>query len=93
MITGERLAKVRQAVDAHRALSSDLDPWGTTTASAVSRASGWKKRMASQAATPPQISAAKKGATEAGLMPVNVLDSVRAKVTAGLAKLVDDVKK
>jgi hypothetical protein len=33
------------------------------------------------------------GATDPGAMPANVSDSVRASVTAGLAKLVDEVKK
>jgi len=32
-----------------------------------------------------------KGAAEAGAIPVNVFERVRAIVTAGLAKLVDDV--
>ena len=32
-----------------------------------------------------------KGAAEVGAIPANVLESVRASVTAGLAKLVDDV--
>lgn len=31
--------------------------------------------------------------TEPGAMPANVSDSVRAAVTAGLAKLVEEVKK
>jgi hypothetical protein len=33
------------------------------------------------------------GATDPGLMPENVLERVRARVTAGFAKLVDEVKK
>jgi hypothetical protein len=41
----------------------------------------------------PKICAAIKGATELGAMPANVSESVLATVTAGLAKLVDEVKK
>jgi hypothetical protein len=41
----------------------------------------------------PKICAAIKGATELGAMPAKVSDSVLATVTAGLAKLVDEVKK
>ena len=36
---------------------------------------------------------ASKGSTDDGAIPVNVSDIVRASVTAGFAKLVDEVKK
>jgi hypothetical protein len=41
----------------------------------------------------PKICAAIKGATELGAIPAKVSESVLAIVTAGLAKLVDEVKK
>jgi hypothetical protein len=41
----------------------------------------------------PKICAAIKGATELGAMPAKESESVLATVTAGLAKLVDEVKK
>jgi hypothetical protein len=41
----------------------------------------------------PKICAAIKGRTEAGAMPANVSESVLATVTAGFAKLVEEVKK
>ena len=43
--------------------------------------------------TAPTVCATTKGKTDASTIPVNVSDNVRASVTAGLAKLVDDVKK
>jgi hypothetical protein len=43
--------------------------------------------------TAPKICAAIKGATELGAIPAKVSESVLAIVTAGLAKLVDEVKK
>ena len=45
------------------------------------------------AAAPPRTWAAAKAGTEAGSIPAKVLLRVRAAVTAGLAKLVDAVKK
>src|SRR6202167_6070002 len=49
--------------------------------------------MTAHARPHPASSAATNGSTDAGLMPANVLLSSRAIVTAGFAKLVDDVKK
>src|SRR5690349_8535141 len=54
---------------------------------------GHSTRTVAQARTAPTSWAATNGTTEVGAMPANVSDSVRASVTAGLAKLVDDVKK
>ncbi len=39
------------------------------------------------------ICANKNGGTEDGAMPANVSENILATVTAGLAKLVEDVKK
>ena len=54
---------------------------------------GHSTRTVTQASAAPTIWATTNGSTDAGAMPANVSDSVRASVTAGLAKLVDDVKK
>jgi hypothetical protein len=49
--------------------------------------------MAPTARAAPPIWAAMKAGAEDGLMPAKVSVIVRPMVTAGLAKLVDDVKK
>src|SRR5947209_20539559 len=49
--------------------------------------------MVVHASAPPPTWARTKGATDAGAIPAKVSESVRARVTAGLAKVVDDVKK
>lgn len=46
-----------------------------------------------QASTPPMTSAAIKAGTDEGAMPAKVLDSIRPMAMAGLAKLVELVKK
>src|ERR1700747_120626 len=53
--------------------------------------SGQNSRMATTASTPPIAWEATKAATDPGAIPAKVFDSVRARVTAGLAKLVDEV--
>ena len=50
-------------------------------------------RTSSSATAPPTIWKAMNAGTEDGLMPAKVLVKVRPIVTAGLAKLVEDVKK
>lgn len=50
--------------------------------------SHWKSRVAAKA---PASWAAMKGATSAGRMPAKVLVRERARVTAGLAKEVEEV--
>jgi hypothetical protein len=49
--------------------------------------------MAPTARAAPTTWATTNGATDPGAMPEKVSDRVRASVTAGLAKLVDEVKK
>ena len=63
--------------------------WGTTTASA-GRSGIEEPRNGDREGTPISCATMNAGADD-GLMPANVLLSVRAMVTAGLAKLVDDV--
>jgi hypothetical protein len=64
-----------------------------STLSTASALCGHRKRIVPHASAAPTVWATTKGATDAGAMPANVSESVRARVTAGLAKLVDDVKK
>ena len=45
------------------------------------------------AAMPPTTWAAMKAGTEDGAIPANELENIRPTVIAGLAKLVEDVKK
>ena len=54
---------------------------------------GARKRSIATAISAPVICAAMKRIALDGAMPVNVLVSVRAIVTAGFAKLVEEVKK
>ena len=49
--------------------------------------------MAATASTRPISCMPMNAGAERGAMPANVFDRVRAIVTAGLAKLVDEVKK
>ena len=49
--------------------------------------------MARTASPAPTSCAATNGGTDDGVMPANVWERVRASVTAGLAKLVEAVKK
>ena len=49
--------------------------------------------MTTKARTPPTIWAATKLGTEMGAMPAKVLENMRPTVMAGLAKLVELVKK
>ena len=53
--------------------------------------SGWRYRASAIASAPPMSWATMKAGTEDGRMPANVSLRVRPMVTAGLAKLVDDV--
>src|SRR6185503_10051676 len=66
---------------------------GMSTASAASAMCGQRNRMVTHASAAPTTWATTNGVTDDGAMPANVSESVRATVTAGLAKLVDDVKK
>src|SRR4051794_37143600 len=49
--------------------------------------------MVAHASAAPTIWAKTKGTTDVGAIPANVSESVRARVTTGLAKLVEPVKK
>ena len=49
--------------------------------------------MTTTARAPPTIWAATKGSTEDGAMPAKVSENMRPTVIAGLAKLVEEVKK
>jgi hypothetical protein len=65
----------------------------TTSSDATSATRGQRNRTTAQAIRAPTIWATMNGRTETGAMPAKVLDRVRAIVTAGLAKLVEEVKK
>ncbi len=65
----------------------------TTISDPSSLALGHRTRTAPRAKIAPAIWNATNGPTEDGLVPANVLENMRATVTAGLAKLVEDVKK
>ena len=54
---------------------------------------GYKARITTTASAPPAIWAAMNAGTEAGAMPAKVSENIRPMVIAGLAKLVEDVKK
>ncbi len=54
---------------------------------------GYSTVMAATASAAPTSCAKTNAATDAGAMPANVSDSMRATVTAGFAKLVELVKK
>ena len=54
---------------------------------------GWVIRITATANRAPTIWATMNGGALAGSMPAKVSENVRATVTAGLAKLVDEVKK
>ena len=58
---------------------------------ATAAMSGHSSRIVPTATAAPTSWAATKAATEAGAMPAKVFENIRATVTAGLAKLVDDV--
>ncbi len=55
------------------------------------RNDGYQKRASATANTAPVTCATTNAGTLDGLIPANVSLNVRATVTAGLAKLVDDV--
>src|SRR2546430_10993139 len=75
---------------AHRPSS---DRRGITTFMAAAAASGYRILIAPRASAAPTSWNAMNPGTEDGAMPANVSENIRANVTAGLAKLVDDVKK
>jgi hypothetical protein len=85
----ERHLRATGVVDAeeqhrlHDARSGDTTSASTTV--------GWRKRASATAPSAPAISATTNGGADDGRMPANVLLRVRAIVTAGLAKDVDDV--
>ena len=54
---------------------------------------GYRARITSTATVPPTIWAAMNDGTEDGAMPAKVAENIRPMVIAGLAKLVEDVKK
>ena len=54
---------------------------------------GYRMRMITTARPAPMIWAAMKPGTEAGAIPAKVAENIRPMVMAGLAKLVEDVKK
>ena len=58
---------------------------------AVSR--GYSARITTRARAPPTIWAPMNEGTEDGAMPAKVSENIRPTVMAGLAKLVEDVKK
>jgi hypothetical protein len=66
---------------------------GSTTSAASRRTPGYRTLMARTASAAPTSWAKTNGATEDGLMPAKVFESMRPAVTAGLAKLVEAVKK
>src|SRR6266542_3598061 len=66
---------------------------GASTTSAELAIPGHRNRTVAHARIAPAAWASTNGATDDGAMPANVSESVRASVTAGLAKLVDEVKK
>jgi hypothetical protein len=60
---------------------------------ATSATDGYRARITTTARAAPTSWATMKAGADEGAMPAKVLDSIRATVTAGLAKLVDEVKK
>src|SRR6516162_1024981 len=70
-------------------------PWWGTTISAASAGvnRGYSARVTRTARAPPMIWAAMNGGTDEGAMPANVSENIRPTVIAGLAKLVEEVKK
>src|ERR1019366_10110113 len=54
---------------------------------------GYRARITSTPRAPPRIWAAMNAGTEDGAMPAKVSENIRPMVMAGLAKLVEDVKK
>ena len=54
---------------------------------------GYSVRMITQARTPPMTWAPMKLGAEDGAIPAKVSENIRPMVMAGLAKLVDEVKK
>ena len=54
---------------------------------------GYSPLISPKASTPPTIWAEMKFGTDEGAMPANVLENMRPTVIAGLAKLVELVKK
>jgi hypothetical protein len=54
---------------------------------------GYRTLMSTTARTPPMIWAPMKLGTDDGAMPAKVAENIRPMVMAGLAKLVDEVKK
>ena len=54
---------------------------------------GYRARITSTARAPPMIWAAMNAGTEDGAIPAKVAENIRPTVMAGLAKLVEDVKK
>lgn len=68
-----------------------LCAWGTTTLEASFGSEGTSHRKSSVAAIAPANCATMKPGTSAGLMPANVSDAARARVTAGFANEVEEV--
>src|SRR3984893_4230720 len=66
---------------------------GSTTSAASRRTPEYRTLMARTASAAPTSCATTNGGTEDGLMPAKVFESMRPAVTAGLAKLVEAVKK
>ena len=64
---------------------------GSKRSAALSGSAGTSQRKSNVAANPPRNCAATKPGTSAGRMPANVSLRQRARVTAGLAKEVEDV--
>ena len=54
---------------------------------------GYSTRMTTHASAPPMIWAPMNAGAEAGAIPAKVSENIRPTVMAGLAKLVEDVKK
>ena len=68
--------------------------WGTTMSDASAGVTpGIGALTTAKASAPPTISAATKAGTDDGAMPAKVLENMRPTVMAGLAKLVELVKK
>jgi hypothetical protein len=65
---------------------------GTTTLEATRGASGHNTRIAPTAIAAPTNCNAMKPGTDDGAIPAHVSENIHANVTAGFAKLVDDVK-
>src|SRR5262245_54636296 len=68
--------------------------WGTAiSAASAGVIPGYRSLIRPTARTPPRICAAMKLGADDGAMPAKVAENIRPMVIAGLAKLVDEVKK